>query len=44
VLDVGSIRDFDVAHTGDTLLALVPDPFFTAAASSVMVDWRSLVK
>jgi len=44
VLDVGSIRDFDVAHTHDAVLALVPDPFFTAAASSVIVDWRSLAK
>jgi eukaryotic-like serine/threonine-protein kinase len=42
-LDVGSIRDFDVAHTRDAVLALVPDPFFTAAASSVIVDWRSLI-
>jgi hypothetical protein len=44
VFDVGGIRDFDVAHTRDAVLALVPDPFFTAAASSVIVDWRSLVK
>jgi tricorn protease-like protein len=44
VRDIGSIRDFDVAHTRDAVLALVPDPFFTAAASSVIVDWRSLVK
>jgi hypothetical protein len=44
VRDVGSIRDFDAAHTRDAILALIPDPFFTAGASSVIVDWRSLVK
>jgi eukaryotic-like serine/threonine-protein kinase len=44
VLEVGSIRDFDVAHRRDAILALVPDPFFTAGASSVIVDWRSLLK
>ena len=44
LLEVGNIRDFDVAHTRDAVVALVPDPFFTAPASSVMVDWRSLVK
>jgi Tol biopolymer transport system component len=42
-LNIGSIRDFDVAHTRDAALALVPDPFFTPAASSIIVEWQSLL-
>ena len=43
VLDVPGVRDFDVAHRRDALLALIPAPGSTAPAASVVVNWRSLV-
>jgi len=43
VLEIGGIRDFDVAHRRDAILALVPAPVSTVAAATVIVDWRSLV-
>lgn len=43
VLDVRGIRDFDVAHRRDALLALLPTSSSTTATPSVIVDWRSLV-
>jgi hypothetical protein len=43
VLDVPGIRDFDVAHRRDALLALVPLESSTSATASVIVDWRSLL-
>ena len=44
VLEVGVIRDFDVAHRRDAILALTPAPLFTPATTSVILDWQSLLK
>jgi len=44
VLEVPGIRDFDVSHRRDAVLALVPVASSTSATTSVVVDWRSLVK
>jgi dipeptidyl aminopeptidase/acylaminoacyl peptidase len=41
VLDAPGIRDFDVAHRRDQLLALVPVASSSAATVSAMIDWRS---
>ncbi len=43
VLEIGSMRDFDVAHRHDAILALIPAPLFTSATASLVVDWRSLM-
>jgi Tol biopolymer transport system component len=43
VLDVGGIRDFDVAHRRDAVLALTPAAASATAAPTVIVDWRTLV-
>lgn len=43
VLDVPGIRDFDVAHRRDAVMALVPWDSSTGATVSVIVDWRSLL-
>jgi len=43
VLDVPGIRDFDVAHRRDAVLALVPAASSTTVTTSVIVDWRMLV-
>jgi hypothetical protein len=43
VLDAPGIRDFDVAHRRDAVLALVPAASSTTATTTVVVDWRSLL-
>lgn len=43
VLDVTGIRDFDVAHRRDAVLAIMPAPGSTSPTASVIVDWRSPV-
>lgn len=43
VLDLPGVRDFDVAHRRDALLALVPVADIPSASISVIVDWRSVV-
>lgn len=43
VLDVPGLRDFDVAHRRDAVLALLPAASSTTATTSVIVDWRMLV-
>jgi Tol biopolymer transport system component len=43
VLDVPGIRDFDVAHQRDALLAIVPVGSAAPAPVSVMVDWQSTI-
>ena len=43
VLDVPGIRDFDVAHRRDAVLAVLPAASSTRATTSVIVDWRTLV-
>jgi Tol biopolymer transport system component len=43
VLDVAGIRDFDVAHRRDAVLAVLPAASSTRATTSVIVDWRTLV-
>jgi len=43
VLDVPDIRDFDVAHRRDALIALMPAPNSTAAYVSAIVDWETLL-
>jgi WD40-like Beta Propeller Repeat len=44
VVDIPGIRDFDVAHQRDALLALVPVGSSSAVPISVIVDWRSVVQ
>ena len=44
VLDVPGIRDFDVAHRRDAVLALIPAASSASLSTSLIVDWRSLVK
>jgi hypothetical protein len=41
---IGSIRDFDVAHQRDAILALVSVPQSERPPATVIVDWRSLVQ
>lgn len=41
VIDLPGVRDFDVAHRRDALLALVPVADTPGAPISVIVDWRS---
>jgi Tol biopolymer transport system component len=41
VLDAPGIRDFDVAHQRDALLAIVPVGSALSVPVSVMVDWQS---
>jgi hypothetical protein len=43
VLDAEGIRDFDLAHRRDGLLALVPVPSAASATVSAIVDWRSAI-
>ena len=43
VLDAPGIRDFDVAHRRDALLALVPVEGSSSVPVSAMVDWQSLL-
>jgi Tol biopolymer transport system component len=43
VLDVPGIRDFDVAHRRDALIAIVPVNSSSSAPVSAIVDWQSRV-
>jgi serine/threonine-protein kinase len=43
VLDVPGVRDFDMAHRRDALIALVPAPNSTAASVSAIIDWQTLI-
>ena len=43
VLDAPGIRDFDVAHRRDSLLAIVPVSSSSSVPVSVMVDWQTTV-
>jgi dipeptidyl aminopeptidase/acylaminoacyl peptidase len=43
VLDAPGIRDFDVAHQRDALLAIVPVGSALSVPVSVMVDWQSTI-
>jgi Tol biopolymer transport system component len=38
-----NIRDFDVAHRRDAILALVADRLWQHATPQIVVDWRSLM-
>jgi dipeptidyl aminopeptidase/acylaminoacyl peptidase len=42
VVDAPGIRDFDVAHRRDGILAIVPVGPLSSAPVSAMVDWRSV--
>jgi len=42
VVDAPGIRDFDVAHQRDGILAIVPVGPLSSAPVSAMVDWRSV--
>jgi Tol biopolymer transport system component len=44
VLEIRDVRDFDVAHRRDAVLALIPAASSTNPATTVIVDWQSLVK
>jgi Tol biopolymer transport system component len=44
VMDVPGIRDFDLAHRRDAMLTLVPNTSSSSATTSVVIDWRSLMK
>jgi eukaryotic-like serine/threonine-protein kinase len=43
VIDVPGIRDFDVAHRRDALVALVPAQAASPTPVTALVDWMSLV-
>jgi hypothetical protein len=43
VLDAPGIRDFDVAHQRDALLAIVPVGSSSFVPVSGMVDWQSTI-
>jgi Tol biopolymer transport system component len=43
VLDVPGIRDFDMAHRRDALIAVVPAHDATPASVSAIVDWQTIV-
>jgi hypothetical protein len=43
IVDVPGVRDFDVAHRRDALVALLPTQSAAPQAVSVVVDWRSLL-
>jgi hypothetical protein len=43
VLDAPGIRDFDVAHRRDALLAIVPVGASSSAPVSAIVDWQSML-
>jgi eukaryotic-like serine/threonine-protein kinase len=43
IVDVPGVRDFDVAHRRDALVALMPTMGPGSPSVSVLVDWRSLV-
>ena len=41
VLDTPGIRDFDVAHRRDALIAIVPVGSSSSTPVSALIDWRS---
>lgn len=43
VLDVPGVRDFDMSHRRDALIALMPAPNTTAASVSAIIDWQTLL-
>lgn len=43
IVDVPGVRDFDVAHRRDALVALMPTQGATSPPVSAVVDWRSLL-
>jgi eukaryotic-like serine/threonine-protein kinase len=43
ILDVPGVRDFDVAHRREAVLALLPEESSTRATASVIVDWQTLL-
>jgi hypothetical protein len=43
IVDVPGVRDYDVAHRRDALVALMPTMGPASPAVSAIVDWRSLV-
>jgi Tol biopolymer transport system component len=43
VTDVQGLRDFDVAHRRDALLALVPVAGASSAPVSAIIDWQSVL-
>ena len=43
VIDVPGIRDYDVAHRRDAIVALVPSRPAPSAPPAALLDWRSLV-
>jgi Tol biopolymer transport system component len=44
VVDIPGIRDFDVAHGRDALIALVPVGASASLPVSVTVDWQSMIR
>jgi Tol biopolymer transport system component len=44
VLGIPGLRDYDVAHRSDRVLALVPGPAVATAAVAVVTDWQSLLR
>jgi Tol biopolymer transport system component len=44
LIDIPGIRDFDVAHRRDALIALVPVGTSAALPVSVTVDWQSMIR
>jgi len=44
VVDLGDVRDFDVAHRRDAILALVPAQDSRTTTVSVLVDWPSVAR
>jgi len=44
LFDLGDVRDFDVAHRRDAILALVPANAGTPPPVSVLVDWPSVLR
>jgi dipeptidyl aminopeptidase/acylaminoacyl peptidase len=43
VLDVPGIRDFDVAHRRDAIVALLPSKPASAAPVTAVIDWQSAI-
>jgi hypothetical protein len=43
MVDVPGVRDFDVAHRRDAIVALMPTLGPASPSVSALVDWRSLV-
>jgi hypothetical protein len=43
VLDAPGIRDFDIAHRRDALIAIVPVNSSASAPVSAIVDWQSRI-